>query len=162
MIRPLRTAHRRIFLALAMALPVAFAISVAARKSPAVAGTLPPALAPAPDRFNASIWHRTDLFPQTGIGAGLMRESADRGAFAIRFQAAEHFARPDLIVYWFAGATISQDTLPESARLLGAFWARALPLPADLTDTEGRLIVFSLADQEIVEVSNPFRISAAR
>jgi hypothetical protein len=162
MIRPLRNAHRRIFTALAIALPVAFAISVAARKSPPVAANLPPALATAPDRFDVSLWQRADMFPKTGIGLGLMRESAEIGAFAVSFQGAEDFARPDLIVYWFVGETTSPDTVPEGARLLGAFWARALILPADLTNTEGRLILFSLADQEIVDVSNPFKVSVAR
>jgi hypothetical protein len=45
--------------------------------------------------------------------------------------------------------------LPTNATLLGSFNAPALELPAAAAKTEGSLILFSLADQEIVDVSQP-------
>jgi len=161
MIRPLRTIHRRVFFMLGVALPAVFAISIAARKPPAIADNLPSELTAAPVLFHTAAWERSGLFAKTGIGLRLMREHAASGAFAVRLLAPKEFARPDVIVYWAAGEIASPDALPENAQLLGAFSARELKLPADAANREGRLILFSLADQEIVEISKPFAAAAA-
>jgi hypothetical protein len=71
--------------------------------------------------------------------------------------AIQDFAKPDLLVYWVTGSPAITDMLPESASLLGSFNSPALDLPAEATHTDGLLILFSLADQEIVDVSKPAR-----
>jgi hypothetical protein len=51
------------------------------------------------------------------------------------------------------------DILPDAAQLLGAFSSSsALALPENLTMQNGALLLYSLADNEIVEVSKPFSI----
>lgn len=156
MILPLRKLHRRLFAVFGIALPLLFTLGIAARKPPALVDNLPPELTPAPTLFNALIGERPELFSKTGIGLQLLRERVTSGAFAVRFVAPKDFAKPDVIVYWVAGQTASAEALPDDAQLLGAFSARELKLPAAATTSEGRLIVFSLADQEIVDVSKPF------
>lgn len=162
MIRPLRKIHRRLFIVLGVVLPVAFLVGIAARKPPAIADSLPTELTAAPNLFNALIWEQDALFAKTGIGVRLMRESAASGLFAVSFLAPNDFAKPDVIVYWVAGDITSADALPENAQLLGTFSARELKFPADAATKEGRLILFSLADQEIVDTSKPFAAAAVK
>jgi hypothetical protein len=72
---------------------------------------------------------------------------------------AKDFVKPDLIVYWVAGSPSITDMLPNNARLLGALSSSvALSLPPDAASGSGVLILYSLADQELVEVSKPFRV----
>ena len=73
--------------------------------------------------------------------------------------AAGDFVKPDLIVYWAAGNSSPADKLREDATLLGSFSAGALPLPAESASMEGRLILFSLADNKVVDVSRPVRFN---
>jgi hypothetical protein len=85
--------------------------------------------------------------------------SAGAGRFAVEFSAAKDFVKPDLIVYWVAGSPNLTDKLPGNARLLGAFNSSlALPLSPDAGPGSGVLVLYSLADQEIVEVSRPFAL----
>jgi hypothetical protein len=64
------------------------------------------------------------------------------------------------MVYWSAGNPTTTNTVPDNAILLGAFGAEALPLPVAVTMSGGVLLLFSLADGEIVDVSKPFSIQA--
>ena len=162
MIRPLRTIHRRVFAVLGVALPIAFVISIAARKPPAIADSLPSALAVVPNRFTVSVWERDDLFSQNRLGVHLQRESLAADSFAVSLHAPDDFAKPDVMVYWVTGETASPETLPENARLLGTLSAAELILPADFATRAGRLILYSLADQEIVASSRPFSAVPAK
>lgn len=162
MIRPLRMIHRQVFVIIGIALPIAFAISIAARKPPAITDNLPAQLSAAPNLFNNVIWERADLFSKAGIGVQLRRENVDSGSFAVSFRAPEDFAKPDVLVYWVTGETTTGDALPDNARLLGTFSTAELKLPADLAGGDGRLILYSLADQEIVDISKPFGTAAVK
>jgi hypothetical protein len=63
------------------------------------------------------------------------------------------------MVYWVAGNSNATDTLPDTAQLLGAFSSiSSLALSADSATQNGRLVLYSLADNEVVEVSQPFSI----
>jgi hypothetical protein len=67
--------------------------------------------------------------------------------------------KPDLIVYWIPGNPNITETLPDNARLLGAFNSFVpLSLSPDARTGSGVLVLYSLADQEIVEVSKPFAL----
>lgn len=159
MIRPLRQRHRHMVIALGIFLPVAFSVGIAARKPVPGMISLPKELVASPQTFASTEWKRADLFPKTPIQVRLLRESVDAGRFALDLSAAKDFVKPDLIVYWVAGSPNITDTLPDSARLLGAFNS-SLPLllSPDAGAGSGVLVLYSLADQEIVEVSKPFTV----
>ena len=154
MIRPLRQRHRRMVIMLGVFLPVAFVVGIAARKSVPSMTSLPTELVASPQKFAVIEWERADLFTRTPIQVRLLRESAGAGRFAVEFSAAKDFVKPDLIVYWIAGSPNITDTLPDNAWLLGAFYSSvALPLPPNSGPGNGVFVLYSLADQEIVEVS---------
>jgi hypothetical protein len=159
MIRPLRQRHRRLVVVLGVFLPVALAVGIAARKPVPGMTSLPKELVASPREFAATEWERADLFTKTPIQVRLLRESTGAGRFAVAFSAAKDFVKPDLIVYWVAGISniTDTDTLPENSRLLGVFNSSvALALPSDAAPGSGALVLYSLAVQEIVDVSKPF------
>ena len=157
MIRPLRQRHRHMVIALGLFLPLAFAAGIAARKPQATVKELPPALAPAPQPVANPVWKHHDLFSNAPVEVRLLREK-DPGRFAVQFSAPAGFLKPDLIVYWVAGKAQLAGTLPEKATLLGSFSAMSLPLPAEAAKSTGLLVLYSLADNEIVDVSKPFNV----
>jgi hypothetical protein len=156
MILALRQRHRRAFIALGVLLPVAFGVGIAARKPVPGMTSLPIELVAAPQKFAVTQWERADLFTRVPIQIRLLRETAGAGNFAVEFSAAKDFVKPDLIAYWVAGNLNITNALPDNAQLLGAFSAGALVLPAEAASLNGSLILFSLADQEVVDVSKPF------
>ena len=159
MICPLRQRHHRMVIVLGVLLPVAFAVGLAARKPVPGVTSLPKELVASPYQFAVTEWKRADLFTKTPIQVRLLRESAGEGRFAVEFSAAKDFVKPDLIVYWIAGNPDITDTLPDNARLLGAFNSSvALSLSPDAGASSGVLVLYSLADQEIVELSKPFAL----
>src|SRR6266566_4878517 len=159
MIHPLRQRHRRMVIVLGVFLPIGFLIGIAARKSVPGMTSLPQELVASPQKFAVTEWERADLFTKTPIQVRLLRESIAAGHFAMEFSAAKEFLKPDLIVYWVAGSPNITDTLPDNARLLGVFNSSvALSLPPDAGPDSGVLVLYSLADQEIVGVSKPFAL----
>ena len=159
MIRPLRQRHRRTMIALGVFLPIAFALGIAARKPVPSMDSLPANLVALPQKFAATEWARADLFVKSPIQVRLLREQASASRFAVEFSAPTDFVKPDLMVYWEAGDSKVTDTLLDNAQLLGAFSSSsALVLPADSEAKNGRLVLYSLADNEVVEVSKPFSI----
>lgn len=159
MIRPLRQRHRRTFIALGIFLPVALAVGIAARKPVPTVAELPAALATTLQKFTAVEWSRADLFAKSPVQVRLLREQKNSGQFAVEFSAAKDFVPPDLIVYWVAGNSSPTDTLPANAILLGSFSATALPLADEIVKSAGALILYSLANGEIVDVSKPIQFS---
>jgi hypothetical protein len=144
---------------LSVLLPVAFAVGIAARKPVPGMISLPKELVPSQRTFAVPEWERADLFTKARIQVRLLRESAGTGRFAVEFSAAKDFVKPDLIVYWVAGSPNLTDKLPDNARSLGAFNSSlALSLSPDAVSGSGVLVLYSLADQEIVEVSKPFAL----
>jgi hypothetical protein len=154
-IHPLRQHHRRIVLVLGVFLPIAFVVGVAARKPPPTVAELPAALTATSQQFEAVEWKRAVFFAKTPIEAYLLREQKSSGRFGIKFSAAKDFVKPDLIVYWVAGNPNITDALPDSAILLGSFSSTTLPLPDETTKSNGEFVLFSLADNQIVDVSKP-------
>lgn len=159
MIRSLRQRHRRIFTALAVILPAAFALGVAGRKPVPAVTSLSAALAPATNAFAATIWARNDLFSKNSIRAVLLRERSDAGRYAIQLFAPANFAKPDLLIYWIAASSELKERIPDDAMLIGAFNPAS---PLQLSDAtvlrQGKLVLYSLADGEIVDASKPFSI----
>lgn len=160
MIQPLRQRHRRIMIALGAFIPIAFALAIVTRKPVPRMDSLPANLVAMPQKFAVTEWERADLFVKFPIKIRLLREQGGTGRFAVEFSAAKNFAKPDLMVYWAAGDSKITDTLPDTAQWLGAFGSSAaLALPADFTTQNGMLVLYSLANNEVVEVSKPFSFS---
>jgi hypothetical protein len=160
MIRPLRQRHRRMVIALGILLPIAFGLGIAGRKAVPSMDSLPANLVATPQKFEATEWERADLFVKSPIKVRLLREQSNSGRAAVEFSAPTEFVKPDLMVYWVAGDPKLSDTLPDAAQLLGAFSSSsALALPENLTMQNGALLLYSLADNEIVEVSKPISIA---
>lgn len=145
-------------IAIGILLPVAFALGIAARKPVLFVAQLPAALVVATQKFEAVEWVRADLFTKIPIQVQLLREQKNSGRFAIAFSAAKDFLKPDLIVYWVAGSSNITDTLPANAILLGTFNTTALSLSDEIAKSNGVLILYNLADGEIVDVSKPIRL----
>lgn len=153
MIRPLRQRHRRTIAALALVLPIAFVAGIAARKPVPVAGTLPAELATRADVFGRVVLTKADLWAGERIITRLRRDSA--GAIAVEFMFRD-VTRPDVLVYWVPGQETIGEGLPDRARLLGPFSnRRPLPIRPDARGERGRLVLYSLADHEIVATSKP-------
>ena len=158
MILSLRQRHRHMFAVLVLLLPIAFVGGIAARRAVPQVTTLPPELSARAQTFIRTGFDRDDLFAKSPVRVQLWREQGT-GRCAVAFVAAREFVKPDLIAYWIAGTSPAADRLPPEASLLGAFNAGPLLLPDEATTSAGTLILFSLADQEIVDVSKSTLLS---
>ena len=154
MIRPLRIRHRRIFTVLGLVLPIAFGLGIAARKPVPQMNTVPAGFNVTSQPFAAVIWERSDLFTNAPVQVRLL---SDNGRFAVACTTPADFAKPDLLVYWSGRGAQITDALPNDAILLGVFSSASRPLPPETASRDGALVLFSLADNEIVAVSKPFR-----
>lgn len=156
MILSLRQRHRQMVFALAVLLPFTFIVGIAARKPAPVMASLPRELTITQTGFAVTEWERADLFTKFPMKIRLRRDGTDSSRFAIQFAAPKDFVKPDLIAYWAFGNAATIEKLPDEAILLGTFNSTtALPLPAEIKPGDGRLVLYSLADQAIVEVSKP-------
>ena len=155
MILPLRQRHRRMFATLGVLLPVVLIIGIAARQVTPTAEDLSPELSLQTQTFTATEYQRDDLFAKSRVKVRLWQD-LNTGQYAVGLVAPNDFIKPDLLVYWLAGQPNVSDELPAGATFLGAFVTTVLPLPDEATNKEGALILYSLADQEIVDVSKPF------
>jgi len=158
MIRPLRQRHRVMILTLSVLLPAGFVLGIAARKPVPTVPLLPGPVGGEALRFDSPLWAREDLWPKHSIRTRLLADESG-GRLGVELTAKEPIARPDLLLYWVPGERELDDTLPDNAFLLGALSADppcALPLPPDASREQGVLILYSLADHEIVEASQPF------
>ena len=153
MILPLRQRHRRIFAVLGILLPLAFIAGIAARKPMRSTSTLPSELRNPAQTFTNTNWSRADLFAKTHLRVRMLQEPASRPRYAIAFSDTKAFLNPDLIVYWVVGNPVIRGAIPDNAVLLGTFSSPALTLPDEATQAKGVLVLYSLADKVVVDVS---------
>jgi hypothetical protein len=147
---------------LAVVVPVAFAAGLAARKPVPPMATLAGVATGVLSDFGPALWERDDLWPRHSIRARLFAGKTSAAPFAVGLSSSEPIARPDLVVYWVPGDRNLGDDLPDSAFLLGAFVnGAALPLPRQAAGGNGVLVLYSLADHEIVATSKAFAAAAA-
>jgi hypothetical protein len=161
MIRPLRQRHRHMVIALGLFVPIAFAVGIAARKPLPEMDSLPKEILPVAASSAPEVWCRADLFPKSSVQVRLLRGQPGAATFALAFSAARDFVKPDLLVYWMAANSKITDTLPDGAILLGTFTSPQLPLQPMAMQPDGRLVLFSLADNQIVDVSKPLRFEGS-
>jgi hypothetical protein len=160
MIRPLRQRHYHIFAAIGLILPVVFAFGIAARKPFPTMDALPGELGVPVQKFPIRVWQRANVFANSPIQVSLLRDNLDNRLLAMALAADKnHFIKPDLMVYWVDGQPTVNATLPDQAKLLGGFNSGAMPLPAEAAVTNGVLVLYSLADNEIVDVSKPIQFN---
>jgi hypothetical protein len=152
----LRQRHRRLFPVLGVLIGMLFVIGIARRRPVPELETLPAELTPQTQTFSATGEERNDLFDKTGVRVRLWRQQ-ETGSLAVDFVAPRDFLKPDLLAYWAAARPMANDALPNDAQLLGAFAAGPLVLPKASSTSDGCLILFSLANHEIVDVSKSAR-----
>jgi hypothetical protein len=143
-------------------LPITLVFGVAWRKPVPEVSQLPTGLAVHPQKFDAVEWTQDNFFPKAAIQARLIREQKGWGSYAMAFSAPKNFLKPDLLVYWIAGSSDGVGTLPNNAVLLGGFGPIPLPLPDAVTQSVGEVVLYSLADNEIVDISKPMKSVLAR
>lgn len=140
MIASLRRWHRRTFLGLAVALPMAVALGISNR-------TRTPWEQPGPTRrrFEPGLW------PGWQIGTSLESPAEGGVQLALEF---DDLGRPDVLLYFSAGDRQPGETLPADAWLIGVVARGAgLSVPPELSGRRGRLILYSLGDGVVVAVS---------
>ena len=141
--------------ALGVLMPIAFAAGIAARRSVPVVTSVSSELVRNAADFGAVDWAKADLWPGQHIITSLRRAPAGSVAVELMFR---DLARPDVLVYWAPGNDAVGQRLPDNARLLGALSDRApLPFPAELHGETGRLLLYSLAHNEVVAESRTFK-----
>ena len=159
MIQPLRRRHRQVFMLLGFTLPVVLIVGFATHPPVPAATGLAPDLTTTATTVSTLVWQRDGLFAKAPVQVRLLRAPDGIGRFALNLTGAKDFLKPDLLVYWVSGQPEITDTLPGDARLLGAFSASALPLPAEAVHGSGVLVLYSLADNELVAVSRPVELN---
>jgi hypothetical protein len=159
MIRPLRQVHRYQAIVLGILLPIVFVLGIAARKPVPAMAELPQALVPMFSWVRCSNFDGYGAFPKSPVFIDLWSQKNGSGPFAVSFDADANFVKPDLMVYWIAGSPSQVENLPADAVLLGAFGRTPLPISKEVSSADGRLVLYSLADGEIVDVSGSIRLN---
>lgn len=143
----LRRRHRVATIALALLMPPALALALAARSGSPLSGGLPQALA-ARVASGAPRWSRDDLWTVTPIRTQGFAGATSEAAPVIELTPLRDPMLPDLLVYWSAAR--ASDRLPEGAQLLGRLAgteARRFAAPA----AGGRLYLYSLGHARLVD-----------
>src|SRR6266496_1812882 len=154
MILPLRQRHRRMFTVLGVLVPIVFVVGIATRKPMPLRTT--PQMAADFRAAESLVWERGDIFSQVPVRVRLLHSPV---YFAVEFLPGRGFAKPDLLVYWVTAKQSATDTLPDNATLLGAFNPSvSFQLPQDADRIGGAVVLYSLADHEIVDWSKSIPI----
>ena len=159
MIRPLRQRHRMVVLALSALVPAAFVLGVTSRRSLPAVVSIRSAFGSQSAASYEPRWTRDELWEKQQLRTRLL-EDPTRSNLALEVTASEPIARPDVLLYWISGNPNVGDSVPNDAILLGT-WIQEPPKAIEIPQTakgDGRLILYSLADHEILNVSKAFPI----
>lgn len=155
MIRSLRRRHRVMTTAIAIILPLLFMAGIAARKAiPRM--EIPPALAPAEEKFSELIFRKSNFWPELDIAARVFADSIPPSRLAVELHPQRYLKIPDILVYWSETPASAGDKMPESAYLIGTLAGteqRRFPLPPAALDSDGTLILYSLAQQKVIGIA---------
>jgi hypothetical protein len=145
MIQPLRTVHRRAFIALAVVLPTVILAGLAARhpmlRAEAHAAQVSPSRVLL--RSEKSLWQKH------AIQTNFYRDSQNRERIDVVLDPSTQLNEPDLLVYWTENK--AGDSLPEDARFLGTFSSGTVISLRSNDGESGHLILYSLAHQEVFD-----------
>jgi hypothetical protein len=106
------------------------------------------------------VWVRDDLWEKKPLRTRLLRDPVTSN-LALEVTATTPVVLPDVLLYWAPATSKLDDSLPSDALLLGAWMqelANPVAVPQPAKAGQGRLILYSLADHEIVNVSKPFSV----
>jgi len=160
MIRPLRQRHRIMITTLSVIIPTAFALGIVRRNQLPSSDSFP-AGAAAEIYSYTELWSRNDLWDKALIRTRLLRSTSRPQRLVIELTSMKQIVRPDLLAYWVPGNARTSDTLPDSAFLLGSF-TQFIPIQLDLpgqpAKQTGILLLYSLADHEIVATSKQIKL----
>ena len=153
MIHSLRKRHRRASMVLAVLVPGLFAIGLGMRTE------WPDAMKIGTGPRSAQVGGIDDLWSTDGARTTLVQ--VRDGSRRIVIEGPDPFVAiiADPLLYWAVEERDFGDSLPEGAVFLGPFDSSSgviLSSTPDVTEASGRLIVYSLARQEIVAVSRNF------
>jgi hypothetical protein len=147
MIQPLRSVHRRAFVALAVVLPVVIVAGLGARRPRPSGGTLATQL-PASMYVagtSGTLWLKHSMQTEFYSDSNRLAETY------VVLKPAEDFNEPDLLLYWSPGPP--SESVSADARLLGPFAAdKPFALPMD-AGRAGYLTLFSLAHQAVFDTA---------
>ena len=148
MIQPLRTVHRRAFVALAFVLPVLLALGLGARRARTSPATQPITEINSAKQSGVQ-WQKHAI--RSRLYAGLDTANRPQDIF-VTLEPAQNVNEPDLLLYW-AGSEPQGGSLPTQARLLGALSAsNTFTLPREVNGA-GYLVLYSLAHQTVVDTA---------
>ena len=147
MIQPLRVAHGRAFVGLAVVLPAILLIGLGARSSRPSEDALIALPAPANVvRESSNLWQNHTIH-STFYGRSDRPQEID-----VVLQSAEDLNAPDLLLYWAANPP-QGNVLPGEARLMGAFrTGKGFLIPLNEKGT-GYLVLFSSAHQSVFDTA---------
>jgi len=154
MIQPLRTVHRRVFIALALVLPCIVVAGVSARRSNATSSSPLASQVPASTylvKQSDDMWQRHRI--QTRFYGDSIQPQR-RYLVLVPFNPVD---APDLLVYWTSVA-LKDGSLPPDAQLVGPFIpGRAFEFPSG-NGRGGFLVLFSLARNVVVDTARVERL----
>jgi hypothetical protein len=148
MISPLRSLHRRTFVALAIVLPVILSIGIGARSRPGSnsGGSSLPATWYVVKQ-SSSLWQKNTI-----LSTFYSTPSRPQDIHVVLVPSHE-LNEPDLLLYW-ANDPPSGNALPTEAQFIGAFSAgHAFLLPLN-EKRAGHLMLFSSAYQTVFDTAN--------
>jgi len=148
MIQPLRTLHRRVFVALVFVLPGLLVAGLEARR-PSVTSNVRVGQVPG----SAHLVRKSDALWQKHAMQTEFYDDAKRpGEIQVALHPALELNEPDLLFYWSA-VQPAGNSVPAAAQLLGPFVAgKAFALPSNI-DRTGYLVLFSAAHQTVFDTA---------
>jgi hypothetical protein len=147
MIQSLRTAHRRVFVALAFILPTLLVAGLGARRQQSRAADR--RVSQMPTSFQL-VKRSGNLWQKHSLQVEFYRDSSRTGKTDVVLNPAEDWNEPDLLLYW-SPESPEGNSLPPKAQLMGPFvTGNVFRLP---NSDSGYLILFSLAHQIVFDVA---------
>ena len=147
MIEPLRSAHRRVFIGLAVLLPAILFIGIEGRANLSASPRVKSASVRA-----ETVRESTTLWRKHAIKSKFYSESEHPQEIYLVLEPATEWNEPDLLLY--STTTAPQgNSLPGNAKLAGAYQTgKAFVLPLN-DDRESYLILFSTANQSVFDTA---------
>jgi hypothetical protein len=99
---------------------------------------------------------KTCSFVRTSASAKLFNHPNGEG-LTVQISTGNEPLEPDVLVYWVPGGPSGLDKIPAGAFLLGELRSQPLALPIGKRPA-GVLLLYSLADGEVIDVSNPISL----
>jgi|SRR5882724_1520239 hypothetical protein len=148
MIQPIRTVHRRAFVALGFVLPAILVVGLAApHPRPATREN-----AASDEASNYAATKSDKLWRKHAIQAEFRHNSGDSQEIDVVVKVSQQLNEPDLLLYW-AGSEPQGNALPQRALLLGAFRIdQVFTLPQNVAQS-GYLVLYSNAHQVVVDAA---------